>query len=197
MPGLFVRFDQQSRGQGFHVFIRGSQQRSSVALLGVLALVGLAVASPSVAQDDLRSSGVTLIADGSDPGAPSTVPEGLRNLPAHVPLEVIVDPSTGLVLRMHKVAESGLLARAAQATPSSCTSNRPCWHGAVPSIWYGFTGTGTVYGPWEYRSSFQTKNRQAKICWQSAAGIMCTAKMAKNVTVTFTTPTTGRSVTLY
>ena len=128
---------------------------------------------------------------------PSIVPDGLRNLPAHIPLEVTVDPATGDVLHVHKVAAKGLLARAVTVTPRNCTDNRPCWQGAVPSIWYGFVGTGSVYGRWEHRSSFVTKNRQAKICWQSAAGIMCTAKMAKNVTITFSTPTTGRAVTLY
>ncbi|WGW11862.1 hypothetical protein LWF01_17510 [Saxibacter everestensis] len=111
--------------------------------------------------------------------------------------KVTVDPESGVVESVVAIAGPAALT----PTRSNCSNNRPCWIGNVPSFNFGFAGTGTAKGTWPSRGAFNSRNRDARICWTTkiSGPTICTSRMGHNTEYNFNGArnVTGKSVRLY
>lgn len=113
------------------------------------------------------------------------------------PKTIRINPATGKVLSV--TPGEPIQTRGVQ---TNCSGDVACWNGQPPALSYGFNGSGGS-GNWPNRSSFQSKNYTALVCWSYGnppfSTVHCTPedeRLGKNATIQFGSVVTGTKVSL-
>lgn len=150
----------------------------ATALLGVALGAGSATAAPTVTPVPSAPSGVGVSALDAALAQPD------------VTKSVLLDAATGKVLAEKTDAPT---IQPSAVVRNVCNGNDSCWTPArIPLAAYGFSGTGTVNGTWNERSTFYTRGHYASVCWNNG---ICSGGYGAGSAISFNAPVTGHKVT--
>lgn len=126
------------------------------------------------------------------------VPDKYATLAASsTPKIVKLDAVTGKVLSVRPVASAH--APKSITVHNPCQGRDACWTASqVPYANFGFAGTGSKYGTWQYRSTMYTEAHSTSVCWTYGGSSPCSPRFGPNTTIGFNhASVTGKKVTNY